>query len=575
MDKALYHLNRALRKGKRVGADPFQTLAQYGRGQGKHQFVLLSVAQPNGRAKVLQAQAATVGEAVALCANSYIDKVNSGDISQRAEQTIKIDIISYVRPVDREARVMNPQERELLLQKQQEGLAIGSELNVAFLPEEVTAYTMLQSKKLQIEHVLAALPQRLLANEKELAFQLSQAEKLPLYTFRTQAFALHKNEVKAIENGHLLYKEVDAADLEEAIRYTNDYYFKQVVDEKGKFVYSYLPHKQEVEAKYNILRHAGTTYSMLETYEFTGDEEVWDEADRAFNYLRAQMKTYHENDQVFRVVVEKDTMKLGGNALAIIALAKYVDLSGNKADLSLMQDLAKYIEYVQDARGRFVVHKQTYSTGNVINFESHYYPGEAILALVRLYQLDNNERWLNVAERAAAYIIQRRDKDESVDTIAHDHWFLYALNELYRARPEEMYVRHALFIAEAMLNKQFTSKEKDGTWYGGYSASITPPQGTPVACRSEGLAATYRLAKDLGLQEEANRLYEAVRRGLTFQLQLQVRPETAMYYAEDTKQWGAFQRSFTQLDQRIDFTQHNISSLLAGREIMIEASTEK
>src|SRR5699024_1236113 len=107
--------------------------------------------------------------------------------------------------------------------------------------------------------------------------------------------------------------------------------------------------------------------------------------------------------------------------------------------------------------------------GEKFDFTSHYYPGEAILALVRLYQIDKKEVWLDVAEKAANFLINIRDKNDTIDTIAHDHWLLYGLNDLYRERNKDMYLDHSFFIAEAIMKTQITETNASRTeLIGGY-----------------------------------------------------------------------------------------------------------
>src|SRR5699024_4137134 len=173
-----------------------------------------------------------------------------------------------------------------------------------------------------------------------------------------------------------------------------------------------------------------------------------------------------------------------------------------------------------------------YSTGDKFDFVSHYYPGEAILALVRLYQIDKNDEWLDVAEKAANFLINIRDKNATIDTIAHDHWLLYGLNELYRERQKDFYLEHSFFIAKAMMKTQISEESaKRRELIGGYvPKSGKEPKSTPVACRSEGLGAAYRLARDYGHDELANKMSFAIQQGIKFQLQMQLRPENIMYY---------------------------------------------
>src|SRR5699024_2443768 len=148
----------------------------------------------------------------------------------------------------------------------------------------------------------------------------------------------------------------------------------------GKYIYSFLPHLNKREKRYNMLRHAGTTYSMLETYELMPDDKLLAEAKRAFDYLFDRIKTHKINDKKVKVVVEKSAQNRGGNALTIVGLAKYTQATGDEQYIPLMQDLASWLKEVQGDDGEFKIHKQNPATGEIFDFISHYYPGESILA---------------------------------------------------------------------------------------------------------------------------------------------------------------------------------------------------
>ena len=106
--------------------------------------------------------------------------------------------------------------------------------------------------------------------------------------------------------------------LLKAISLTKNNYFKNVVKKNGKYIYSYLPEENKKKKGYNILRHAGTTYSILEAYELIPDYELLIVAESAINYIINKVKDFEVNDIPVSVVVEKDTIKLGGNALTTI-----------------------------------------------------------------------------------------------------------------------------------------------------------------------------------------------------------------------------------------------------------------
>lgn len=124
-----------------------------------------------------------------------------------------------------------------------------------------------------------------------------------------------------------------------------------------------------------------------------------------------------------------------------------------------------------------------------------------------------------------------------------------------------MYLDHAMRIAEAMI----ASQNRDPAyrdWLGGYHE---PPGSTPAATRSEGLMAAYKLARDYGSQRKAARILEAVRYGVAFQLQTQFWPERTLYLDNPQRALGGFSRDLTNYEIRIDYVQHNLSSILALR----------
>ncbi len=313
--------------------------------------------------------------------------------------------------------------------------------------------------------------------------------------------------------------------LLDAISLTKNNYYKRVVKKNGKYIYSYLPEESNKKKDYNILRHAGTTYSILEAYELMPDDELLKVAESAINYIIGKIKNFEINGNKVSVVVEKDTIKLGGNALAIIMLAKYSQITNNNEHIALMQSMANYICETQDMDGEFIIQKQRYSTKEIYN--------------------------------------------ANINTIIHDHWLLYALNELYLEQPQDMYIEHTLLITKSIIKSQIIDNIENPHWNGAYRIPYLRLESTPTACRSEGLCAAYHLLHDNGYSKEALKVKNAIDEGIGFQLQNQVRHESVTPYKNKKLCLGAFKRGLTMHDLRIDFTQHNISSLIAYYKILL------
>ncbi len=244
--------------------------------------------------------------------------------------------------------------------------------------------------------------------------------------------------------------------------------------------------------------------------------------------------------------------------MAAVALAKHIEVTGNNRHLALLKRLGRYIQQSQVSNGKFL-HQRNYPSGSPRNFVSQYYPGEAQLALVRFYALDRDESWLDTAEKNANYLINVRDRGCQTSRLIHDHWLLYALNELYRFRPKPLYLKHSMRIAQAIMGRQNRNPDIPDH-LGSYYRS---PRSTPTATRLEGLLAAYQLARDFGSQSEARAILKAIGLGIAFQLQTQFQPESVLYLEDPERSLGGFRRSLTDFEIRIDYVQHNISALVA------------
>ena len=340
-------------------------------------------------------------------------------------------------------------------------------------------------------------------------------------------------------------------------------YLVRSTGSNGEFIYQYNASSEKESSNYNMLRHAGTIYSMLQLYNFTKNKKLLNASEKAIEYLLSFVKKYNDTD----CIVYEDEIKLGGNALTVIALAEYTKATGNNRYIGTMQNLSKYIQKSQKENGEFLS-KRIYSSGNISDFVSQYYPGESLLALCRIYSLDKNSTWLDIAEKGAKYLINIRDKDISTYDLTHDHWLLMSLNELYRYRSDIIYLDHSIKIAESIMHKQ-----RDGVnriseypeWIGSY---YTPPRSTPTATRSEGLIAAYHFSKDFGNESTTDRILESINLGISFQLKTQFTKENNENIPNPNRANGGFRYSLDSYSIRIDYVQHNICSILGYYQII-------
>ncbi|MBC8831172.1 poly(glycerol-phosphate) alpha-glucosyltransferase, partial [Escherichia coli] len=72
-----------------------------------------------------------------------------------------------------------------------------------------------------------------------------------------------------------------------------------------------------------------TTYSMLEAYELTGDKTILEAATSALTYLE-QNFIYEKDELAFLIEPGLREVKLGGSAATLLALTKYMKITGTK-----------------------------------------------------------------------------------------------------------------------------------------------------------------------------------------------------------------------------------------------------
>uniref|UniRef100_A0A1I8ATN9 Poly(Glycerol-phosphate) alpha-glucosyltransferase n=1 Tax=Steinernema glaseri TaxID=37863 RepID=A0A1I8ATN9_9BILA len=280
------------------------------------------------------------------------------------------------------------------------GIALDRGFSRLFLEMEINAQAMLYGGN-QVSHCVL--------NEKN--FELAAQQK---YGMGTTVDFRGNGEVHVLETAGLFCEEdgivhelygngrnagrrkiepLDDETLADIIRNSSDFLARQV-DKEGRFVYGYHPY-----------------------YD-----------DKAF------------------VVDTGNEIKLGANATAILAMTKYSAVLGSDRFAALMEKLALGILHMQAQDGSFT-HVLTWPGLEVKEkFRIVYYEGEAAFALMRLYSLTKDDRWIGAVERAFGHFIEKDYWKH------HDHWLSYCTNELTLYRPELRYFRFGIQNFEGYLD---------------------------------------------------------------------------------------------------------------------------
>jgi hypothetical protein len=258
--------------------------------------------------------------------------------------------------------------------------------------------------------------------------------------------------------------------------------------------------------------------------------------------------------------------KLGGTGLGLVALLSIEKLHPGFTPLSDLQALGRFIVFMQKGDGSFYSKYIPSLGGRWDEWQSLYYPGEAALGLLMLYEKDPSDVWIESAADALAYLA--RSRKNSTD-IPADHWALLATEKMLSLEntdelsvSRELLINHAIQISDAMLQHQIEDPERP-EYAGGFSED---GRTVPTATHLEGLQAALNV---LPLDHENRKhINTAVARGLSFLLRAQI--SEGEFIGGFPRAAGKIDRGIADTDEsnrrasevRIDYVQHALSAMI-------------
>lgn len=346
-------------------------------------------------------------------------------------------------------------------------------------------------------------------------------------------------------------------------------YLEQSCDSAGRFAYLVETESGEVSPSYNVVRHAGAIYSLAMLNQVHPHPGAVDLMVRAARFMKANYLAPESRSNGLAVwsrpAPANGLAELGAAGLGLVALTGVAHARPEAVPLAELQGLGKFVLFLQKPDGSF--YSRYYADkGLDRDWQSLYYPGEAVLGLVSLYDIDHSRKWLIAAGKGLAYLAESRAATQEVPP---DHWALIATAEFLPhyeqsdcpvSRAE--LVQHAIRICDRFLREQIvgaTNSQLDGGFQ---------PDGrtTPTAIRLEGLLAALEfLPKSDG--ELRSRIETAVDRGIAFLLNAQITSGPYAGGLPGAVLTGGSARSIRSASEiRIDYVQHAMSAWLRDEE---------
>jgi hypothetical protein len=308
-----------------------------------------------------------------------------------------------------------------------------------------------------------------------------------------------------------------------------------------------------------------------------------------------------ETDDLMDPQSPPHTAKLGGAGLALIALCEMESIQPQTTSLEEIRQLGNFIVYMQNDDGSYTC-KYSYKYGKNDDWTSLYYPGEAALGLLYLYELEdrlgdtnnnnnnNNaaqqQKWLQVATKTLLYLEQIR-RNEDLEDIEADHWALLATAKLLPILEDKFYdtnameyhlvYNHAVRVAQSMVASHTMDGLKE------HIGCFTYDRRTcPTSTRLEGLLAALTFVKEhemfIGEEEHIveplrDRIEESVAHGIRFLL-------GAQQVALDNNMQGGVPERYPSHNEddtnvRVDYVQHSMSAMIAYEQYMKQKKNDK
>ena len=364
---------------------------------------------------------------------------------------------------------------------------------------------------------------------------------------------------------NLPYRQADAtreAALQ-GVRLSCDYMARHT-DDDGLITYMYDVYgdkKDNPEGQAPMVRQLASTGIMAAAGSALDEPRYTDAAKRSINRM---LKLYYKEDgkQGFGYLQQGAYANIATAAFCLLAITEIGDDKFHAAERDM---LIKFIFAMEDTKRGCLL--PVYLPDKVSDFERKevYYPGEALTALMTIYERTKNPKCLALTERVFDYYSKLFDRTSDKESLAP--WMSKAYTKAFLATGKRKYADFVLKMNDHLLKSQ----QRPGTRYPDKIGSFFAKG---VSCSAgvftESITEAYRVAKAVGDKKRMAAYREGVLLACRFLLQCQYRPENMFTARNRAMTLGGVRQSIHDSSIRIDSLQHVACALLDAARYVYE-----
>ncbi|MCK5772915.1 MAG: hypothetical protein KAH57_03935 [Thermoplasmata archaeon] len=352
-------------------------------------------------------------------------------------------------------------------------------------------------------------------------------------------------------------REYDLPELEnlnssivDSVSLAGDYLLNHL-DDQGKFDYLYNASSGRSMGGYNVLRHAGTSYSLALIFKYTGEERFFNGTITSINYMLYKHLHFEGmGPSRFAYIGSEGRIKLGGAALALLALVETQKICPGVDLMDEIHGLADFILKMQYENGSFRCYFREEDRHN------DYYPGEALLALAKVHDLTGEGRYLTSLERGLDFYVDHYSRGRYS---AFTPWGTEAMVYAHEHLGNSSYVDLCFRMANRCMAGQI------GPWEGVDPSVVGAFSYDPranTASRAEGVVDSYLLALIMEDNASIERYGKSADSSAGFLMYLQLNETDVFGFEDPALTVGGFPASYDDLNIRIDYVQHAVVVLV-------------